>query len=138
MLIQCMSTTTHSLPNQTFCWSNVAHQIADALPGEYQRCFYTVLNSRPFALKPATIPLHHGSLYLKQFTDFAALMLANAESTVVYAPSTLVRCAKPSKKKQRLGNNCFCLGSLCLLFTKYNLTIKWPLLQANHFCLTNC
>ena len=60
MLIQCMSTTTHSLSNQTACWSNVALQIPDALPDEYQRCLYTVLNDRPFSLKLATTPLHHG------------------------------------------------------------------------------
>ena len=60
VLIQCMSTTTHSLLNQTLYWSNVALQIPDALPDDYQWCFYRALNSKPFALKPVTIPLHHG------------------------------------------------------------------------------
>ena len=60
VLIQCMSTTTRSLSNQTFYWSNAALSIPDAQPDEYQRYFCTVLNSRPFALKPASLPLHHG------------------------------------------------------------------------------
>ena len=34
--------------------------LLEAFPDEYQLCFYSVLNSRPLALKPATIPLHHG------------------------------------------------------------------------------
>ena len=71
VLIQCMSTTTHSLSNQTFYWSSVALEIPNALSDECQRCFYTVLNSRPFAVKPASIPLHHGgynSLHIRYRT----------------------------------------------------------------------
>ena len=59
VLIQCMSTTTLSLSNQTFHWSNKALQIVDALLDEYQWCFYRVLNCKPFAPKHATLPPHH-------------------------------------------------------------------------------
>ena len=35
VLIRCLSTSTHSLSNQTFCWNNATPQIVDALLDEY-------------------------------------------------------------------------------------------------------
>ena len=40
VLIQCMPTTAYSLLNQTLCWSNVALEFPNALPEEYQSCFF--------------------------------------------------------------------------------------------------
>ena len=47
VLIQCMSTTKHSLSNLTFCWDNAALLITDALHDEYQ-WFYGNLNFSHF------------------------------------------------------------------------------------------
>ena len=59
-----MCTTTHSLSKQTFCWSDVALKIPDALPDEYHWSFCCILNSRPFVPKLVAILLHHGGHFI--------------------------------------------------------------------------
>ena len=61
MLIQCMSTTTHSLSNQTFYRSNVGLLIPDNLLDTCQRCFYIEKNGNLEKLSRVLLALNPAS-----------------------------------------------------------------------------
>ena len=110
--MQCMSTTIHSLSNQTFYWSNIALYIQDAFLDEYQRCFYTVLNSRPFALKPTTMPLHHGG-YSQNSKSICKNFLGFRQFETQYLCNRASYFLMPSVD---FANQSICLYSLEVIF----------------------
>ena len=72
---------------------------------KFQLDFYTVLNSRPFALKPATTPLHHGGCQVR----IVKLLVLNVIPAIFgYSPLLLMKL------------------SICNLYLQLDSTFSYP------------